>query len=249
MKRDSAYATLADWFEYLNDDCGYENWSQYLISELNGYFQMTTLPKTGLDIGCGSGRFTREFQRNGYQTTGMDLSFEMLTKARELSDKTGIRCEFLQGDITKFKTPVRYGFVTAINDCVNYVPKEKLLSAFKRVRASLCKDGLFIFDVSSTRKFHEKVANTVSVDDREEVTYFSFNSIDKDKVTLDVTLYVKQSDGSYVRFDERHTQYVYSEEEILSALTESGFTLLKSEGHLGESKETSDRICFVAKRK
>jgi SAM-dependent methyltransferase len=249
MKRDSAYATLADWFEYLNDDCGYENWSQYLISELNSYFQNTSLPKTGLDIGCGSGRFTRDFQKNGYAATGMDLSFEMLTKARELSDKTGVRCEFLQGDITKFKTPVRYGFVTAINDCVNYVPKQKLLSAFKRVHSALCKDGLFIFDVSSLRKFHEKVANTVSVDDREEVTYLSFNRLDGDTVTMDVTLYVKRLDGTYSRFDERHTQYVYREEEIVFALAESGFELLKVEGHLGERKEESDRICFVAKRK
>ena len=37
MEREAAYAGLADWFEYLNDDCGYENWSQYLIAKLGAF--------------------------------------------------------------------------------------------------------------------------------------------------------------------------------------------------------------------
>ena len=76
MERKAAYANLAKWFEYLNDDCGYENWSQYLILTLKKY------PLTaGLDVGCGGGWFTRAFQRAGYQMTGMDISAEMLTKS------------------------------------------------------------------------------------------------------------------------------------------------------------------------
>ena len=60
MERKAAYANLAPWFEYLNDDCGYENWSQYLIEKLCAYPL-----KTGLDVGCGGGYFTRAFIRNG----------------------------------------------------------------------------------------------------------------------------------------------------------------------------------------
>ena len=37
MEREAAYAGLADWFEYLNDDCDYENWSQYLIAKLGAF--------------------------------------------------------------------------------------------------------------------------------------------------------------------------------------------------------------------
>ena len=61
MEKNSAYAHLAKWFEYLNDDCGYENWSQYLITKLARY------PLSeGVDIGCGGGWFTRAFQKHGY---------------------------------------------------------------------------------------------------------------------------------------------------------------------------------------
>jgi hypothetical protein len=72
--------------------------------------------------------------------------------------------------------------------------------------------------------------------------------MDGDKVTMDVTLFVKQENGSFLRFDETHTQYVYTEAEIETALKENGFELLQAEGHLGGEKALSDRICFLAKR-
>ena len=243
MERKKAYATLASWFEYLNDDCGYENWSQYFITKLKSYSV-----KTGLDIGCGGGWFTRAFQKAGFSMTGMDISPEMLDFAQETAFKEGARSEYLLGDITKFKSPKKYDFATAINDCVNYIPKNKLDAAFKCVKAALVKGGVFLFDISSPKKFHEKIANTVSVDDRDEVTYMSFNKEEEDGVTMEVTLFVRQADGRYERLDESHRQYCYSQEEIITALEKNGFTLLAVEGHLGEDISVTDRILFIAKK-
>ncbi len=243
MEKRSAYANLAKWFEYLNDDCGYENWSQYFITRLREYPLVY-----GLDVGCGGGWFTRAFQRAGYQMTGLDISPEMLDFAQAQAMKEGSRSEYLLGDIVKFRSPKKYDFATAINDCVNYIPKDKLLSAFKKVSAALKKGGIVLFDISSEKKFREKIANTVSVDDRDEVTYMSFNREEADGVTMEVTLFCRQADGSYLREEEVHRQYRYSEEEIVSALKESGFTLLLVEGHLGEEKSVSDRIQFIARK-
>ncbi len=243
MERKNAYAHLAKWFEYLNDDCGYENWSQYFIEFLKGYSL-----KTGLDVGCGGGWFTRAFEKAGYEMTGLDVSPEMLFVAEENARKEGIRSRYILGDIVKTKLPRKFDFATAINDCVNYIPKEKLVGAFKNVRSALHKNGIFIFDISSKGKFCDKIANTVSVDDRDEVTYMSFNRLEEDRAVMEVTVFERRSDGAYDRRDERHIQYIYKEEEILSALNESGFSLLRVEGHLGEEKTTSDRICFYARR-
>ena len=243
MERKGAYAHLAKWFEYLNDDCGYENWSQYFITKLRAY-----PVKTGLDIGCGGGWFTRAFQRAGYQMTGVDISPEMLDFAQAQALKEGLRSEYLLGDITKFKSHKKFDFATAINDCINYIPKNKLDSAFKCVKNALAKGGIFLFDISSERKFREKIANTVSVDDRDEITYMSFNREETDGVTMEVTLFARGKDGLYERLDEVHRQYRYTEEEILSALQRNGFTPLCVEGHLGEDKANSDRILFIAKK-
>ena len=242
--KNRAYTHLAKWFEYLNDDCDYKSWSQYLIKKLSSF----SLVK-GLDVGCGGGWFTRAFTRQGYQMTGMDVSQEMLDFAQEMALKEGVRGEYVLGDVTKKKLPAWFDFATAINDCINYVPKEKLETAFKNVRASLKKGGIFLFDVSSMRKFKQKIANTVSVDDREEVTYLSFNREEADGVTMDVTLFVKEGDGRYARMEEIHRQYAYEEEEILLALEKVGFEVLEVEGHLGEEKEKSDRILFLVRKK
>ena len=231
MENRTAYRHLADWFEYLNDDCDYENWSQYLIFQLKNY-----PVKKGIDIGCGSGYFTRSLIRAGYEMTGVDISPEMLAKAEELSLKEGVRAQFLLGDIAKFSTPQKYDFAIAVNDCINYLPKDKLFSALKKVKNLLGKDGVFLFDVSSERKFRQKIANTVSVDDRDMVTYLAFNSVEGDVATLDVSLFVQGADGKYERKDEKHVQYIYTAEEIEKTLKEVGFTLLKKCGHLGEDE-------------
>ncbi len=243
MERKQAYANLANWFEYLNDDCDYENWSQYFIMRLKA-----EPLKEGLDIGCGGGWFTRAFTRAGYQMTGLDNSAEMLNYAQAQAAKEGVRGEYLLGDITKFRSPKKFDFATAINDCINYIPKNKLETAFKKVAASLKKGGIFLFDISSKRKFCEKLANTVSVDDREEVTYLCFNRREEDGVTMEVTLFCKDRDGRYTRLDEEHRQYAYEEEEISLALQSAGFSLVEVTGHLGEDKAQSDRIFFFARK-
>ena len=204
--------------------------------------------KSGLDIGCGGGWFTRAFTRAGYQMTGMDISPQMLDFAQRKALETGVRSEYILGDISAKKPPRRFDFVTAINDCVNYIPKQKLKAAFKNVAGALGKGSVFLFDISSQRKFARKIADTVSADDRDEVTYLSFNRVEGDKAIMDVTLFVKRQDGAFDRLDETHTQYIYTEEEILSALKETGFTPVCVEGHLGEDKSQSDRICFLAKK-
>jgi predicted TPR repeat methyltransferase len=244
MKEKAAYSNLAVWFEYLNDDCGYENWSQYLIEKLRAYPL-----KTGLDVGCGGGWFTRAFCRAGYQTTGMDISPEMLDFAQNKALLEGVRGEYLLGDITKFKSPKKFDFVTAINDCFNYVSKAKLGKAFQNVKSVLNKGGIFLFDISSEKKIREKIANTVSVDDRDDVTYMSFNREEEDGVTMEVSLFVKEKDGRYARLEETHRQYAHTEEEIRTALEENGFEILSVEGHLGEDKTQSDRICFLAQKR
>ena len=65
---------------------------------------------------------------------------------------------------------------------------------------------------------------------------------------MDVTLFEKQENGSFIRKDERHVQYIYDEEEIVQTLESAGFTLVKVEGHLGEDKTLADRIFFVAQK-
>ena len=235
-----SYTALGGWFEYLNADCDYLKWSQYLLNRLKKAGDYTT----GLDIGCGNGYFTRAFNKAGYSVSGIDISNSMLSQAKQLAAKEGVRCEFLLGDITKLKVCAKVDFCTAGNDCINYVPKQKLKSAFARVYAATNSNGAFFFDISSQNKIRNILGNNLFGEDRENISYLWFNRQTDDGVEMELTFFVRRENGLYERFDETHLQYAYTEEEITQALYGAGFARVEAEGHLGGDK--SQRIQFAA---
>lgn len=239
-----AYETLAEWFEILNDDCDYPAWSQYFIDTLKRLHVGTK----GLELGCGSGAFCRMLSRAGFFMSGVDRSLSMLSKAERLAREEKLLIPFFQADASTLKTPEKYDFILSPNDCFNYIPPEKLTRAFKSVSKCLNKDGVFLFDVSSSCKLRGKVADTVSADDREDITYLSFNRRVGNTVEMDVTLFVKREDGAFDRFDEKHIQYIHEEASIATAIEEAGLNLLAVEGHLGQDKEGSDRLNFICRK-
>ena len=92
-----AYSALGSAFEYFNDDCGYEQWSQYLIEKLRSL----NAGSSGIDIGCGNGYFTRALYKAGYAVTGLDISPQMLSTATELAARGRVKADFVLQDITK----------------------------------------------------------------------------------------------------------------------------------------------------
>lgn len=240
-----AYDFLADKFEELNDDCGYLTWSQYF---LNGLSSVSAGLK-GLELGCGSGAFSRALCRAGYHMSGADISEAMLSKAEYLAREENLSISFFFADAANLIVPEKYDFILSPNDCFNYIPQKKLKTSFRRIAAALKKDGVFWFDISSPYKLREKVANNIFADDREEMTYLSFNTLKKDFVEMDVTLFLRRADGAFDRFDEHHIQYIHEVESTVSALEDAGFCVLSVEGHLGENKEKSDRLNFICRKR
>ena len=241
MKNVQSYSAIGGVFEYLNSDCDYVEWSQYLIKTL----ERLGAGKEGVDVGCGNGYFTRALYRAGYSVKGMDISPEMLTTAIEFARKEGVGSEFLTGDITKLRLCGKVDFITAVNDCINYVPQDKLLSTFKSVCSNLRKGGVFLFDISSENKLKNIVGDNLFVKDMDKATLIWFNTFKGDRVEMDLTLFSLNADDTYSRSDERQIQYVHAEKDVLAALTSTGFSV-ETEGHLGGSKQ--ERINFICRK-
>ena len=238
-----AYSSLADWFEYLNEDCDYEKWSQYL------YVRLRSLGVTsgrGLDIGCGSGAFTRAFAAFGFDMTGYDSSEQMLQKAERLG--AGGRVRYVLSDARKLRVAGgRADFALCVNDCLNYIPTQDVPAFFARTANCLRKGGAFLFDVSSPYKLREIVGSNVFCEDREEVAYLWFNRCKEDRVEMDITLFVKGADGRFDRSDEHHTQYIHEGDFLADAAEKAGFRVCSREGAFGEAADRT-RLNFLCVR-
>ena len=167
-----SYAALGGKFEYLNSDCGYDKWSQYLIKTL----EELGAGACGADIGCGNGYFTRALYKAGKEVCGVDISPEMLQKARELASREGVRAEFLLGDITKLKLLKRVDFAVTVNNCIKYLPPAKLCAAFSQERSRLKKDGAFVFDLSSEYKLKNVLGDHLFAADLDDIAYLCHNT-------------------------------------------------------------------------
>lgn len=55
-----------------------------------------------LDVGCGTGRHAVELARRGYMVTGVDISAQMLAKAKDKANAAGVSVEWVHSDATRF---------------------------------------------------------------------------------------------------------------------------------------------------
>ena len=239
-----AYTFLASWFEYLNADCDYEQWSQYLYEKLRA---AGVESGAGLDIGCGSGAFTRAFARRGFSMTGYDVSAPMLSKAEELGAREGVYPRYILSDMRRVKVlGPRADFALCVNDCLNYLPPAEVPAFFRRVAGCLRRGGAFLFDVSTPQKLRAIGGNTFC-EERDELAYLWFNTLFADRVEMDITLFVREEDGKYRRGEEHHTQYMHEQAFLCGAAEEAGFTVLES-GCIPCGGKLGSRIGFTCVR-
>src|SRR4051812_20887118 len=63
-----------------------------------------------LDLGCGTGRLCVHFAAKGYECVGVDLSDEMLAKARENAAAAGVRAEGVRANLVELSELPAAGF-------------------------------------------------------------------------------------------------------------------------------------------
>jgi ubiquinone/menaquinone biosynthesis C-methylase UbiE len=94
-----------------------------------------------LDLGCGTGRWTIPLvERTGCDAIGVDLSPEMLTKARE-KDSTG-RIQWLEGDIYRPPVPPKSCDAALLSLLLHHL--EDIYVAFRAAYVSLRPGGVLM---------------------------------------------------------------------------------------------------------
>lgn len=241
---DKPYSALAEIYEKVLSDEEYSCWAEYLCSLVKSHSNGLS----GLDMACGTGYFTRALKRAGFYVEGIDLSSDMLNIALSLARKEGLNVLFREGDMSAVKNFTKVDFITVVNDGINYLSPEKIEKTFKRFYSLLKQDGVLFFDVSTEYKLKNVIANNVFSVDTEDFTYVWFNTQGRDKVDMDISVFIKDGDR-YLKKEERQTQYVHKTEDLYKKLEKCGYKTVIVNEHLGgELKPDSLRAQFIAKK-
>lgn len=241
-----AYTSFAQVYDLFMDNVPYEEWSLRLKELLKEYGIEDGIL---LDLGCGTGKLTRLMEEQGFDMIGVDNSFEMLDIAKSMSKKSIL---YLLQDMREFEL---YGTVKAIYsacDSINYVLEEEdLREVFSLVNNYLDPKGIFIFDMNTKYKYEELLGENTIAETREEGSFIWDNFYDpEDEINeYDLTLYIKEEDNRFVRFQENHYQRCYSLETIKRLLAEAGLEFIAAYDDYSKNPvhEKSERILIVAR--
>ena len=154
----SGYEAISGAYDVLNSETDYEAWADYIAEVFKRYGSGV---ESVLDLGCGTGAMTFALHRRGYDMTGVDLSIDMLSVARDRSyDEEIDDILWLLQDMRSFEL---YGTVNAVVCCldgINHLTgKGDISRCFATVHNYLDPDGLFVFDVNTPFKFESFYAD------------------------------------------------------------------------------------------
>ena len=239
------FAGIYDMLMY--EDINYPKWADYIENLFDHY---DCSPDLVCDLACGTGNFTIELARRGYDMTGVDYSADMLDKAREKGGKQDIL--FLNQNLSQLDLYGSMGAFLCMIDGFNYILSPKvLLGIFSRIHSCfLDYGGLLIFDISSKHKLKNIIGNNIFLHSGKDVFYAWDNRFHENVDISEMNLtFFKKSGKGYRRFYENHLQRAYSEKEILYLLKKAGFSHTDTFEPLTFSppEENSERIVFAAK--
>lgn len=246
-----AYTGFAGVYDIFMDNVPYEEWAEYLCRLLKEYGVVKGLV---LDLGCGTGNLTMRLAESGYDMTGVDASSEMLQIAMDKKNETGYDILYLLQDMREFEL---YGTIRAVVsacDSVNYITEpEELIQVFSLVNNYLDPAGIFVFDFNTEYKYRELLGNQTIAEDREESSFIWDNYYDEEQRIneYELTLFIREEDGRYGKYQETHFQRAYTLEEMKALLERSGLEYVTAYDAYTKNPPhaESERISVVARER
>ena len=245
-----AYTGFAEVYDLFMDQVPYEKWSRRITEILKEYGIPDGLV---LDLGCGTGSMTELLADAGYDMIGVDAYEEMLELAYEKRAESGHDILYLLQDMREFELYGTVRAIVSVCDSLNYITEEEeLLHVFRLVRNYLDPDGVFFFDMNTIYKYSKMLGETTIAENREECSFIWENYYDPEEQLnqYDLTLYIRDEDDRYTRFEETHIQKAYALERVLELLQQAG---MKAEQIFDsdtgkEVTDTTGKFCIAARK-
>ena len=195
-----------------------------------------------LDIGCGAGRHLLPLARGGFNPTGVDLSPELLEEARIALATAGIEVPLVRADMRTLPfEDKRFNLITNFFTSFGYFESDdehlRLLREWRRV---LKDDGNLFLDYLN-RDFVIKNLVPETIETRGASTVRQTRSVSDDGLRINKSIEISENtSGAATTKTFKESVRMYSQAELVSLLTASGFTDLQWYGDFSGAPLTTE---------
>jgi len=146
-------ATRADAYSKLE----FANTYHLAFRDLPEIFRAHVKGTAALDFGCGTGRSTRFLRGLGFQPVGVDISEEMVSRAREFDPQGDYR--LIPGDDMSALTAASFSLIQSAFTFDNVPGMETKVRLFRDLRGLLAPDGILVNIVSAPEIYFNEWAS------------------------------------------------------------------------------------------
>ena len=247
----NAYARLAP----LYDDLGFSNYTTAITPQLLTFLQQNGwLGRRILDLGCGTGVSASFFAGVGMETTGIDISPQMLEVARKRQEDTGYHVDYLVGDVRQVDFPGAMDLVFCIGNVFNeFMSMREIKSIVEKAYNALEPGRSFVFDMTTLRGLGEYIGSGEQILDVSDRLFLAI----KNQFTFDlmttrqaIIIFYQGQDGHWGRFNVHLALRSYPHDRMLRLLEDVGFVIKGSYTTTLEEfdplNDTEGRVIVVA---
>ncbi len=242
-----SYRNLAQIYDSIMAYVPYHNWVNMIEDIRKRYFDHK--PKI-FEIGGGTGTLGSMLVYEEYNYVGSDITPEMATEAWSKG------LDYIIADCRYLPLKDKYEMIIFLFDGINYL---KILSdyekTFHEVWNSLDEEGLFFFDITTEYNSIHNFSDYYEAEAFENGAYIRNSFYDKESReqynVFDIFIESLDNEGCYRRFNEKHTQHLFSVEEVISVIPLDLFSIEGVWQDFTEIPytEKSERVHFLLRRK
>ncbi len=242
------YQKLAVIYDEVMRHVNYHDWEDYLTRIFKSKAVSTEVI---LEHACGTGSLTVLLAEKGYQIVACDRSKKMIYFAqKKLPTLLKQHVKFKICSMEEFQAKKRYPVILCLYDSINYCQsQEELIRAFQAVQKQLTPQGLFIFDVTTEVNSLRYFQNVYQVGEKPDFYYVRFSQYQSDTHLQQnhFTIFLRDKEYGYRKYQEKHVQRIYSPEEIDKCLLESRLMIMESfdDFSFNPSHRDSERIHYL----
>ena len=242
-RTNKSFKDFADYYDLIYKDKKYEKEVDFL-EEIFG----ENKPKNILEVGCGTGNYTRILLDRGYGVTATDIFENMLEIARRKCN-----CKLIKGDIRDISLNENFDVCIAMFAVMGYITKNTdIIKALNNIHRHLKPNGVFVFDVwnglAVMRIIPEQRMKEVENDEVKIIRFAvpnlrAFDHICEVNYKL---LILNKEDNTFDEINEKHSVRFYFPQEITHYLEEAGFEVLKICSFLDLNGRVDENVWNIA---